>query len=125
MLMQDAAGIGRSRANPVPLGEAAEAGPLEIEVLEVLAGADAVAAVLGASPMNSEPRDGTTFVAVNLQAIFDGEQPDIFLKPNDLVNVGTDAVAPFLAVMRNAYRFSYGFGFVYDRNFAPQQTPGN
>jgi protein involved in polysaccharide export with SLBB domain len=56
-------------------------------------------------------------VQVNLQAIFDGTQPDIFLKPNDLVNVGSDMIAPFLAVMRNAYRFSYGFGFVYDRNF--------
>jgi hypothetical protein len=56
-------------------------------------------------------------VLVNLQAIFDGTQPDIFLKPNDLINVGTDAIAPFLAVTRNAYRLSYGFGFVYDRNF--------
>jgi hypothetical protein len=60
-------------------------------------------------------------VQVNLQAIFDGHQPDIFLKPNDVVNIGTDIVAPFLAVMRNAYRFSYGYGFVYDRNFAPLQ----
>ncbi|MCL2639649.1 MAG: polysaccharide biosynthesis/export family protein [Phycisphaerales bacterium] len=57
-------------------------------------------------------------VSVNLQAIFDGEQADIFLKPNDIVNIGTDAIAPFLAVTRNAYRFSYGFGFVYDRNYA-------
>lgn len=56
-------------------------------------------------------------VQVNLQAIFDGTQPDIFLKPNDLVNVGTDFLAPFLAVTRNAYRASYGFGFVYDRNY--------
>ena len=56
-------------------------------------------------------------VQVDLQAIFDGEQPDIFLKPNDVVNVGTDMLAPILAVTRNAYRLSYGFGFVYDRNF--------
>jgi polysaccharide export outer membrane protein len=61
-------------------------------------------------------------VQVNLQAVFNGEQPDIFLKPNDVVNVGTDAIAPWLSVMRNAYRFSYGFGFVYDRNYAPQQA---
>ena len=59
-------------------------------------------------------------VEVDLQRIFDGEQPDIYLKPNDLVNVGTDAIAPFLAVMRNAYRFTYGFGFTYDRNFYNQ-----
>ncbi|HVX84074.1 MAG TPA: polysaccharide biosynthesis/export family protein [Phycisphaerae bacterium] len=56
-------------------------------------------------------------VQVNLQKIFDGEEPDLFLKKDDLLNVGTDAVAPFLAVTRNAYRLSYGFGFVYDRNF--------
>jgi protein involved in polysaccharide export with SLBB domain len=56
-------------------------------------------------------------VYVNLQSIFDGTQPDIFLKPNDLINVGTDMIAPFLAVTRNAYRLSYGFGFVYDRNY--------
>ena len=59
-------------------------------------------------------------VAVDLQRIFDGEQPDIFLKANDLVNVGTDMLAPFLAVTRNAYRASYGWGFTYDRNFYNQ-----
>jgi protein involved in polysaccharide export with SLBB domain len=59
-------------------------------------------------------------VQVDLQRIFDGEQPDIFLKANDLVNVGTDLVAPFLAVTRNAYRASYGWGFTYDRNLYNQ-----
>ena len=59
-------------------------------------------------------------IQIDLQKIFDGEQPDIFLKPNDLINVGTDAIAPFLAVTRNAYRASYGFGFVYDRNLYNQ-----
>ncbi|MCA9878833.1 MAG: hypothetical protein KC442_13670, partial [Thermomicrobiales bacterium] len=66
VLTQETA-VGQSRANPVPLGDVAAAGPLAIEVVEVLSGADAVAAILGASPMNSEPRDGTTYVAVNLQ----------------------------------------------------------
>jgi protein involved in polysaccharide export with SLBB domain len=56
-------------------------------------------------------------VQVDLQRIFDGEQPDIFLKANDMVNIGTDAVASFLAVTRNAYRASYGWGFVYDKNY--------
>ena len=67
-------------------------------------------------------RIGTTEVTVqvDLQRIFDGEQPDIFLKANDLINVGTDAVAPFLAVTRNAYRAAYGWGFTYDRNFYNQ-----
>ena len=61
-------------------------------------------------------------VQVDLQRIFDGEQPDIFLKSNDVVNVGTDILAPFLAVTRNAYRASYGWGFIYDRNFYIQPT---
>ncbi len=59
-------------------------------------------------------------IQVDLQKIFDGEQSDIFLKPNDVINVGTDAIAPFLAVTRNAYRASYGWGFVYDRNLYNQ-----
>ena len=55
---------------------------------------------------------------VNLDAIFAGKEPDLFLKNNDLVLVGTHPAAPFLAVFRNAFRMTYGFGFVYDRNFA-------
>ncbi len=58
-----------------------------------------------------------TIIQVNLQAIFDGEEPDIFLKPNDVLNVGTDMIAPFLAIFRNGFQAAYGFGFTYDRNF--------
>jgi protein involved in polysaccharide export with SLBB domain len=58
-----------------------------------------------------------TIIQVNLQAIFDGQEPDIFLKPNDVLNVGTDAIAPFLAIFRNGFQAAYGFGFTYDRNF--------
>lgn len=61
-------------------------------------------------------------IQVNLDAIFAGTETDVLLKPNDLVNVGTTALAPFLSVARNAFRLSYGFGFVYDRNFADGDT---
>jgi hypothetical protein len=99
MLMQEAAGIGMSRANPVPLGEVAEAGPLEIQVLEVLSGPDAVAAVLGASPMNSEPRDGTTFVAVNLQVRNAGKNP-LWVNNDDFGLTGdTGLVRRFLGAL--------------------------
>ena len=64
--------------------------------------------------------DTEVTVQVDLQRIFDGDQPDIYLKPNDLINVGTDAIAPFLAVTRNAYRATYGWGFTYDKNFYNQ-----
>lgn len=57
-------------------------------------------------------------IRLNLDAIFAGTQPDVVLKPNDTINVGTNAAAPFMATIRNAFRMTYGFGFVYDRNFA-------
>ncbi|NJL31824.1 MAG: hypothetical protein HC898_09435 [Phycisphaerales bacterium] len=56
-------------------------------------------------------------VRVNLRAIFQGTAPDIFLKPNDTINIGTNFIATPLAVFRNGFRMSYGFGFVLDRNF--------
>ena len=57
-------------------------------------------------------------VMVDLDKIAAGEQPDFFIKPNDLINVGTHPTARWRAVLRNAFRATYGFGFIYDRNFA-------
>ena len=57
-------------------------------------------------------------LAVNIDRIFAGQEPDIILKPDDILNVGSNPLMPFLAVLRNAFRAMYGFGFVYDRNFA-------
>ena len=62
--------------------------------------------------------DREQMIQVNLDAIFAGREQDFFIKQDDLILVGTHPVAPFLAVLRNAFRVSYGFGFVYDRNFA-------
>ncbi len=56
-------------------------------------------------------------VMVDLEKIANGTQPDFFIKPNDVINVGTHGVSRYLAVMRNAFRATYGFGFIYDRNF--------
>lgn len=61
-------------------------------------------------------------VQLDLDAIFAGNAPDFYMRPNDILNVGTHAVATFLAVARNAFRLSYGFGFVYDRNFADEDS---
>jgi protein involved in polysaccharide export with SLBB domain len=63
-------------------------------------------------------------ISVNLDAIFAGCQDDFFLRDDDIVNVGTSIVAPFLFVIRNSFRFTYGFGFVYDRNFADKDAYG-
>jgi len=57
-------------------------------------------------------------VMVDLEKISNGMQPDFFVKPNDVINVGTHGIARYLAVLRNAFRATYGFGFLYDRNFA-------
>lgn len=66
--------------------------------------------------------DEEQIIQVNLDSIFAGTEADVMLKPNDLVNVGTTALSPFLSVARSAFRLSYGFGFVYDRNFADADT---
>ncbi len=61
--------------------------------------------------------DREAMVRLNLRAIFEGTEPDLFLKPNDIINVGTNWAAAPLAVIRNGLRASYGFGFLLDRNF--------
>ena len=63
-------------------------------------------------------KDKEEIVMVDLDKIAAGEQPDFFIKPLDQINVGTHPSARFRAVLRNAFRAAYGFGFVYDRNFA-------
>jgi len=61
-------------------------------------------------------------IPVNLDAIYAGLEADVYLRDNDIVNVGTHVIAPFLFVVRNSFRFTYGFGFVYDRNFADKDA---
>lgn len=57
-------------------------------------------------------------VPLNIEAIIRGEALDVYLKPDDVIAVGTHISAPFLAVLREAFRMTYGFGFIYDRNFS-------
>jgi hypothetical protein len=57
-------------------------------------------------------------IMVDGRAIAERTQPDVYLKPNDRINVGTTFWALPLAVIRNGFRASYGFGFVLDRNLA-------
>jgi len=61
-------------------------------------------------------------VLVDLDKIAGGEEPDFFIKPNDLVNVGTHPTSRWRAVLRNSFRATYGFGFIYDRNFADRDV---
>ena len=64
-----------------------------------------------------------SMIRLNVRAIFEGTEPDIFLKPDDLLNVGTDFIATPLAIFRNGLRMTYGFGFVLDRNWGPEVFP--
>lgn len=61
--------------------------------------------------------DRQATIRLNYRAIVEGTQPDLFLKPDDLINVGTNFWATPLAVLRGGLRASYGFGFLLDRNF--------
>lgn len=61
--------------------------------------------------------DRQATVRLDLKAIFEGTQPDIFLKPDDTLNFGTNFWATPLAIIRGGFRMTYGFGFLLDRNF--------
>jgi polysaccharide biosynthesis/export protein len=56
-------------------------------------------------------------IRLNLRAISEQTQPDIYIKGDDVINIGTNFWALPLAVLRNGFRASYGFGFLLDRNF--------
>lgn len=56
-------------------------------------------------------------IMLNYRAIVEGTQPDVVLRANDIINVGTNFWAYPLAVIRGGFRTTYGFGFLMDRNF--------
>lgn len=61
--------------------------------------------------------DRQATIRLNLRAIAEQTQPDIYIKSDDVINIGTNFWALPLAVIRNGFRASYGFGFIVDRNF--------
>ncbi|MFI4881654.1 MAG: polysaccharide biosynthesis/export family protein [Phycisphaerales bacterium JB064] len=61
--------------------------------------------------------DRQAIIQLDLRAINRGLEPDIYLKANDRINVGSSIWAYPLAVIRNGFRATYGFGFLLDRNF--------
>ncbi len=119
-------------------GEVARPGPYNLPASGKLTALRAITAAGGLSQtaiperadiirMVGPERQG--MMRINLRAINAGTQPDIFLKPDDQINVGTNFFAFPLAVLKNGLRASYGFGFILDRNFGfdvfgPQRTNG-
>lgn len=61
--------------------------------------------------------DRLATIRLNLRAISERTHPDLYLRPNDQVNVGTSFWATPMAIIRNGFRATYGFGFLLDRNF--------
>lgn len=62
-----------------------------------------------------EGREAT--LRLNLAAIRQKTEPDLYLKPDDHIIIGTSWIATPLAVLRSGLRITYGFGFLLDRNF--------
>jgi len=112
------------------MGEVLQPGPFNLTARKLTV-KQAITAAGGFAPL-AWPENAVLFrrvgnnqeqaIPLDLAAIFRGEEPDTFLKPDDILAVGTDARASFYAVIRNAFRMTYGFGFIYDRNFADPYT---
>ena len=93
----------------------------KISLLQAVAAAGGLTAV--AVPWRTElvrrvSEGEEDIIYVDLGKISRGEAPDFYLQAEDHIRVGTDEGAIFNAVIRNAFRATYGLGFVYDMNFA-------
>ncbi|MEM1165859.1 MAG: polysaccharide biosynthesis/export family protein [Planctomycetota bacterium] len=106
-------GIARPGTYNLPLN-----GRLTLKRLIAAAGGLAAIAIperVDITRMVGPNREGT--VRINVRAIYEGTQPDLFVRADDLINFGTNFWATPLAVIRGGFRASYGFGFLLDRNF--------
>ena len=61
--------------------------------------------------------DREAAIRVNLAAIRNRAEPNIVMRADDHIIIGTNFFATPLAVIRNGFRMTYGFGFLLDRNF--------
>lgn len=107
-------------------GEVQRPGPYNLPTAGRLTLLRAIVAAGGLGPLAVPERvdlvrmvgpDRQAMIRLNLRAIAEGSQPDLYLRSDDMINVGTDFFAFPLTVIRNGFRASYGFGFILDRNF--------
>jgi hypothetical protein len=107
-------------------GEIARPGPYDLPATGQLTLSRLVAAAGGLGPLAIPERvdlvrrvndDREATIRVNLAAIRERSEPDIALKSDDHVIIGTNFFAQPLAVIRNGFRMTYGFGFLVDRNW--------
>ena len=97
---------------------------LTIKQAVISAGGLDEVAIPGRTQLIRRIGDQDCFVRVDVAKIFVGLEPDVYLEANDMILVGTNLPAPFIAAFRNAFRITYGFGFLYDRNFAYDNNNG-
>jgi len=106
-------------------GEISRPGPYDLPATGQLTLSRLVAAAGGLGPLAIPERvdlvrrvgDREATIRVNLAAIRERAEPDIVLKSDDHVIIGTNFFAQPLAVIRNGFRMTYGFGFLIDRNW--------
>ena len=106
-------------------GEISRPGPYDLPATGQLTLSRLVAAAGGLGPLAIPERvdlvrrvgDREATIRVNLAAIRERSEPDIALKSDDHVIIGTNFFAQPLAVIRNGFRMTYGFGFLVDRNW--------
>ncbi len=121
-------------------GEIVRPGVYQLPIAGKLTLSRLVAAAGGLNPIAIPERvdltrkisaDREATLRVNLAAIRNRSEPDVFMRQDDHIHIGTNFVAAPLAVIRNGFRFTYGFGFLLDRNFgndvfgAPPTNIGN
>jgi hypothetical protein len=80
-----------AQAEPIPLGEPAEAGDATLRVLEVVTGQAANDAVAAADPANGPPRDGVAYVLVRLAVENRGDRP-LTLSNDDFALTGASGL---------------------------------
>lgn len=107
-------------------GEIARPGVYSLPVAGRLTLSRLIAAAGGAGPLAIPERVDLTRIVgegreatlrLNLAAIRRKTEPDLYLRPDDHIIIGTSWIATPLAVVRNGLRATYGFGFLLDRNF--------
>ncbi len=100
-------------------------GTVPITLTRAIAGAGSLNVLAQPSKVDITRRIGghkQQIVQVDVAKIFAGVQPDYYIKRDDIINVGTSPVSPWMAIIRNGFRATYGFGFVYDRNYADRDA---
>ena len=107
-------------------GEISRPGVYQLPVAGRLTLSRLVAAAGGLNPLAIPERvdftrkldeDREATIRINLAAIRNRAEPDIYIRRDDHIHIGTNFFAAPLAVIRNGFRMSYGFGFLLDRNF--------